>query len=135
MLYLRVLSAQKILWTPSTNISGSIYLTSAEAENSADILIQIYVMSKFDYCSSLLYDIPDKLLNHIQRIQTYAARMILKLHKFIHITPVLAPLHWLPANCRMDFTMALLVYKGLNGQAQACIRDLLKPYDPPGKLR
>ena len=92
-------------------------------------------MSKIDYCNSLLYGIPDKLLNHIQRIQNYAARVVLRLHKFSHITPALATLHWLPVNRRIDFKIALLVYKALNGQAPAYIADLLQPYDPPRKLR
>ena len=92
-------------------------------------------MSKIDYCNSLLYGIPDKLLNRIQRIQNYAARVVLRLHKFSHITPALAALHWLPVNRRIDFKIALLVYKALNGQAPGYIADLLQPYDPPRKLR
>ena len=103
--------------------------------DAAKILIQAYVMSKIDYCNSLLYGIPDKLLNCIQRIQNYAARVVLRLHKFSHITPALATLHWLPVNRRIDFKIALLVYKALNGQAPAYIADLLQPYDPPRKLR
>ena len=42
--------------------------------NAAKILMQAYVMSEIDYCYSLLYGIPDKLMNRIQRIQSYAAR-------------------------------------------------------------
>ena len=89
---------------------------------------------QIDYCNSLLYGIPDKLLNRIQRIQSYAARVVLRLHKFSHITPALATLHWLPVNRWIDFKIALLVYKALNGQAPAYIADLLQPYDPPRKL-
>ena len=92
-------------------------------------------MSKIDYCNSLLYGIQDKLLNRIQRIQNYAARVVLRLHKFSHITPALATQHWLPVNRRIDFKIALLVYKALNGQAPAYIADLLQAYDPPRKLR
>ena len=92
-------------------------------------------MSKIDYCNSLLYGILDKLLNRIQRIQNYAARVVLRLHKFRHITPALATLHWLPVNRRIDFKIALLAYKTLNGQTPAYIADLLQPNDPPRKLR
>ena len=79
--------------------------------DAAKILIQAYVMSKIDYCNSLLYGIPDKLLN---RIQNYAARVVLRLHKFSHITPALATLHWLPVNRQIDFKIALLVNNALN---------------------
>ena len=102
--------------------------------DAAKILIQAYVMSKVD-CNSPLYGIPEKLLNRIQRIQNYAARVVIKLHKFIHITPALVTLYWLPGDRRINFKIALLVYKALNGQAPAYIADLLQPYDPPQKLR
>ena len=121
----------KSAWFNLFNISRSRRsLTTDAAKN----LIQACVMSKIDYCNSLLYGIPDKLLNRIQRIQNYAAR-VLRLNKFSHITPALSTLHWLPVNRRIDFKIALLVYKALNGQAPAYIADLLQPYDPPRKLR
>ena len=82
-------------------------------------------MSKIDNCKSLLYGIPDKLLNRIQRIQNYAARVVSRLRKFSHITPALAALHLLPLNRRIDVKIALLVYK-----APTYIADLLHPYDP-----
>ena len=119
----------KSAWFNLFNISRSRRSLTTDA---AKILIQAYVMSKIDYCNSLLYGIPDKLLNRIQRIQNYAARVVLRLHKFSHITPALASLHWLPANRRIDFKIALLVYKALNGQAPAYIADLLQPYIHPG---
>ena len=122
----------KSAWSNLFNISRSRRSLTTDA---AKILIQAYVMSKIDYCNSLLYGIPDKLLNRIQRIQNYAARVVPRLHKFSHITPALAALHWLPVNRRIDFKIALLVYKALNGQAPAYIADLLQPYDPPRKLR
>ena len=60
--------------------------------DAAKIFIQTYVM--YDFGNSLLHSIPDKLLDCIQRIQNYAARMVLGLHKFSHIIPALATLHW-----------------------------------------
>ena len=76
----------KSAWFNLFNISRSRGSLTTDA---AKILIQAYVMSKIDYCISLLYGIPDKLLNRIQRIQNYAARVVLRLHKFIHITPAI----------------------------------------------
>ena len=72
---------------------------------------------KIYYFNSLLCGIPDKLLNRIQRIQNCDTRVVLRLHKFSHITPALATLHRLPVNRQIDFKTALLVYKALNGQA------------------
>ena len=98
-------SIRKSAWFNLFNISRSRRSLTTDA---AKILIQAYVMSKIDYCNSLLYGIPDKLLNRIQRMQNY---VVLRLNKFSHITPALATLHWLPVNRRIDFKIALLVYK------------------------
>ena len=94
----------KSAWFNLFNISRSRRSLTTDA---AKILIQAYVMFKIDYCNSLLYGILDKLLNRIQRIQNYAARVVLRLHKFSHITPALATLHWLPVKRRIDFKIAL----------------------------
>ena len=51
----------------------------------------------------------------------------------LDITPALATLHWLPVNRRIDFKIAFLVYKTLNGQAAAYDAHLLQPYAPPRK--
>ena len=99
----------KSAWFNLFNISRSRRSLTTDA---AKILIQSYVMSKIDYCN-----------------------IVLRLHKFSHITPALATLHWLPVKRRIDFKITLLVYKALNGQAPAYIADLLQPYDPPWKLR
>ena len=103
--------------------------------DDAKTIIQAYAMSKIDYWNSLLCIILDNLLNPIQRIQNYAARLVLKLHKFSHITPAPATLHWFPVNHRIYSKIALLIHKALNGQALAYIADLLQPYDPHQKLR
>ena len=125
-------SIYKSAWFNLFNISKS---RSSLTTDAAKILVQAYPMSKIYYCNSLLYAIPNKLLNVIQRIQNYAARVVLRLHKFSHITPALATLHWLSVNRRIYFKIALLVYKALNGQAPAYIADLLQPYDSPRKPR
>ena len=58
--------------------------------DAPQIPIKASVMSKIDYWNSVLYGIPNKLLNRIQRNENYAARVALRLHKFSHTTPVLA---------------------------------------------
>ena len=44
--------------------------------------IQANVMSKIDYCDSLLNGIPEKQLSRIQLIQNCVARVVLRLHRF-----------------------------------------------------
>ena len=46
-----------------------------------------------------------------------AARVTCLIPKFAHITLVLRELHWLPVKFRVEFKIALLVFKTLNGLA------------------
>ena len=56
----------KSAWFNLFNISRS---RRSLTTDTAKIIIQAYVMSTVNYCNSLLYGFPDKLLNRIQQIQ------------------------------------------------------------------
>ena len=45
--------------------------------------------------------------------------------RYAYITPVLIHLHWLPVKYRIEFKIALLVYKALHGMAPDYIIELL----------
>ena len=80
-------SIGKFTWFSWFNIRRSWRSLTTDAPK---VSIKASVMSKIDYCNSVLYGIPNKQLNRIQRIENYAARVALRLHKLSHITPVLA---------------------------------------------
>lgn len=68
-------------------------------------------------------------------MQNSAARILTRTKKRAHITPALAPLHWLPVKYRIDFKILLLVFKALTGLAPPYISDLLNRYQPKCALR
>ena len=74
---------------------------------AACTLIHAFITSHIDYCNSLLYGIPSYLLNKLQRVQNSAARLVLHLRKYEHITPALVQLHWLPVKFRINFNFLL----------------------------
>jgi len=83
---------------------------------AAKIVVQAFISSRLDYCNSLLCGIAGDLLQKLQSVQNAAARLITKTGRRERITPVLRELHWLPVRQRIDFKLALLVYKALHGQ-------------------
>lgn len=86
------------------------------------------VLSKLDQNNSLLHDLPDYLLDRLQRVQNGAARMICSAHRRSDAVPLLASLHWLPIEQRIKFKILLLVYKCLNGIGPSYLSEFLSPY-------
>ena len=54
-----------------------------------------FVISRIDFCNSLLYGLPNSQLSRLQKLQNQAAQRATGSALFDHITPVLASLHWL----------------------------------------
>ncbi len=95
--------------------------------NTTETLIHAFVTSHVDYCNALLAGIPQYQVQRIQRVLNAAARLIHPCPRFSHITPVLRSLHWLPVKFRVEFKIALLVYKALNNIAPIYISEMLIP--------
>ena len=56
-------------------------------------LVSAFVLSRIDYCNSLLFGSTHDVTSHLQRIQNYAARVILRLPKSSNITTHFNSLH------------------------------------------
>ena len=63
--------------------------------NTMKILMQALVLSKMDYCNSLLLSIPKYNLNKLQCMQNITCKIIHNTGKYDSITPLLMDLHWL----------------------------------------
>ena len=98
-------------------------------------LISAFVLSRLDYCNSLLSGCLKKLLIKLQKVQNNAARLVLRRSISSHATPMLESLHWLPVEKRIDYKLSLLCYKSLNDLAPSYLASLLKVYIPPRQLR
>ena len=56
-----------------------------------------------------------------------AAKLVLRRRKFDSATAALRKLNWLPIRSRIDFKVAVLVFKCVNGMAPRYLSDLLHP--------
>jgi len=82
--------------------------------DTAKTIVHAFIACRLDYCNSLLHGITDSLFRRLQSVQNAAARLITGTRRRDHITPVLRDLHWLPVQRRVDYKLALLVYKSLH---------------------
>ena len=103
--------------------------------DAAKIIIHAFVVSKFDYCNSLLYGLPSYLIQKLQHVQNSAARLVNQCPRFCHITPVLRDLHWLPVSFRIEFKIMLITYQVLHDRTPIYIQELLQLHTPSRNLR
>src|SRR5688572_32777961 len=78
---------------------------------SLKTLIHCLILTRLDYCHSVLYGLPECTLLPLTRKLHQAARLCLGLSYRDHITPALRSLHWLPVCERIRFKLALLMYR------------------------
>ena len=77
------------------------------------------------YCNGLLYGAPEYQIKKLQRVMNASARLVYRVPKYCHITPLLRELHWLPLRLRVDFKILLVTFKILHGVAPTCLKDLV----------
>ena len=88
-------------------------------------LIRALVISKVDYCNSVLVGVSGHLLNKLQSVLNAAARMVFSARKSQHISPLLRDLHWLRVPERIQFRLCVLAYRCLHGMAPPYLADSL----------
>jgi hypothetical protein len=93
------------------------------------------VLSRVDYCNSLLVGSTAHNINRLQRVQNNAARTVLRAGRRANTNDSLKSLHWLPVTKRIDYKVALITYKTLSSSQPSYIRDMLSIYEPCRNLR
>jgi len=77
-------------------------------------LIDALVLSRLDYCNSVLFGLPANLIQRLQSVQNAAARLIFRIRRTEHITPALISLHRLRASERISFKVAVMTYQSIH---------------------
>jgi len=89
------------------------------------LLVSCLVLPRLDYCNEVLAAIPLHLARRLQSVMNAATRLAFASSKCDHITPLLRQLHWLKIPWRIDYKLAVLLYKCLHGLAPSYLADEL----------
>ena len=71
----------------------------------------------------------------MQKVQNAAARLIPRVPRQQHCTPLLQQLHWLPISERIKYKTACMCYNSITGSAPSYLSELPQLYSPSRSLR
>ena len=90
------------------------------------LLIHSFVFNKLLYCSSVWSNTSNKNIKKLQLLQNFAARIVLGLKKYDHISEGLKSLGWLDIYHKLKFNDCVMMYKCLNNGAPAYLSRKFK---------
>ena len=94
-------------------------------EDAAKQLVTSCVLSRLDYCISLLIGTPNSVIQPMQKVQNTAVRLILRAPRHQNCTPLLQQLHWLPISEWINYKTACMCYNAITGSAPSYLSELI----------
>jgi len=87
-------------------------------------LIRALILSRLDYCNSLLVCSSQSTLRRLQRVQDAAARLLCNASPRSHASPLRQRLNWLPVSSRIQFKLCTLMFDIQHGTAPQYLAEL-----------
>ena len=94
-------------------------------QDTSKILVPTIILSRLDYCNSLLIGSSKLCIDKLQRLQNMTCRIVYSQHRFCRVTPLMRELHWLKVPDRINYKIALLMYKCVKGLAAEYLIDIV----------
>jgi hypothetical protein len=104
-------------------------------DKAATQLVCSRVLSRLDYCNSLLAGVTSEQIGRVQRVQNSAAKLVLRKKRRDHASPLLAKLHWLPIKQRIEYKLATLAFRYFDQTLPPYLASKLSAHLPPRALR
>jgi len=82
-----------------------------------------FVLSRLDYCNSVLFGLLANLIQRLQSVQNAAARLTFRIRQSEHLTPALISLHWLHVPERISFKLAVMTYRSIHGTSPSYLQS------------
>jgi hypothetical protein len=111
------------------------HIRPALSEETAVIVGRAIILSRIDYCNSLLINTSEDNINRLQRLQNRLIRAIKKLPYRADVTAARESLHWLPVRERITYKVAMLTFKALSCHQPPYLSELLTYHIPPRSTR
>ena len=94
------------------------------------MLINNLILTKLDYCNSLLAGCTQIEIKRLQTVMNDAVRFVYSLNRRTHISQYLFKLHLLPVKFRILFKLCTLAYSIISGTAPKYLSDVFSAYQP-----
>ena len=105
-------------------------------EEDTKRLVIAFVISRIDYCNSLLKGISHEKIKKLQGIQNQAVKLVKLAHKSDPVTPILKDLRWLPVQSHIDNKILTLVFRSLQDPTfPEYLKQIIETYLPERSLR
>jgi len=93
------------------------------------------ILTRLDYCNSLLHGSHTSSIHTLQHVQNNAARIVLQSPRQCHANPLLRQLHWLPVRHRIKYKLAVMTNKIHSTGLPAYLSHHVNPRDTTRTLR
>ena len=125
-------NTRKTAYIRTRHVSSVRHLLITQATQT---LVCCLVLSRLDYCNSLLSCCPQYLLDKLPKVYNAVARLVCEAEKSDQNQPVLQSLHWLPVTHRIQYKISTVCFNSLSGESPQHLSDLIQPYTPTRKWR
>ena len=89
-------------------------------KKTVQVVVHALVLSRIDYCNSLLMGLAEYQIDNLQKIQNMACRVICSVRKYDSISYHLKDLHQLHVHERIAYKICILMFQ--------CFRDIAPKY-------
>ena len=131
-LHQNIMNTCRTAYIKLRRISSIRHFLSVDATKT---LMCSLVLSKLDYCNSLLSGSPQYIIQLFQKVQNTAARITLRAPRVEHISHLLRSLHWLPVQQRNKHKVCSICYASLTGTSPEYMSKVVSVYIPSRCLR